>query len=393
VAPARRRGDRERIVVTEPAPAFPHSAARYEALFLTMTQGVVYQDAAGVVIDANPAGARILGLTLDELLGRTSVDPRWRAVREDGSAFPGEEHPAMVALRTGLAITGVVMGIYSPRWAGQRWLLVDAIPSTIPGETRPHLVQSLFTDITERQEAMANAERALRVRDEFLGSVSHDLRTPLGTIKGLAQLLMRQAARDSALDPERALSLLREIDGATTRMTAMVDELLDVTRLEAGRPLELHRREVDLTALVRGLVAEYGRTSDRRFAIVECAAGPLIGSWDADRLERVLANLLSNAVKYSPEGSSITVELDRREHTAGVWAMLSVRDEGIGIPAADLPHVFERFYRAGNAAGHARGAGIGLAGARAIVEQHGGRLSAASVEGAGSTFTVELPAT
>jgi signal transduction histidine kinase len=108
------------------------------------------------------------------------------------------------------------------------------------------------------------------------------------------------------------------------------------------------------------------------------------------RLERVLENLLSNAIKYSPEGGSITVAI-ADEEIGGPWAVLTVRDQGLGIPAADLPRVFERFQRARNVEGRIGGTGIGLASARQIVEQHGGTIAAESAEGTGSTFTVRLP--
>ncbi|MBI3968293.1 MAG: ATP-binding protein, partial [Chloroflexi bacterium] len=113
---------------------------------------------------------------------------------------------------------------------------------------------------------------------------------------------------------------------------------------------------------------------------------------DSFRLERVLANLLSNAIKYSPRGGDIVVTLTHEETPTRAFAVLSVSDQGMGIPAADLPHVFERFYRAGNVASEQiSGSGIGLAGCCQIVEQHGGQIHADSVEGTGSTFTVRLP--
>jgi signal transduction histidine kinase len=112
---------------------------------------------------------------------------------------------------------------------------------------------------------------------------------------------------------------------------------------------------------------------------------------DAARIERVLANLLSNAVKYSPTGGDIVVRIAREEDAYGPRAAIAVQDAGIGIPAADLPHIFERFRRAANVTGHFQGTGIGLASARQIVELHGGAITAHSVEGNGSTVIVHLP--
>ena len=119
--------------------------------------------------------------------------------------------------------------------------------------------------------------------------------------------------------------------------------------------------------------------------------GPIVGSLDAARLERVVLNLLTNAVKYSPAGGDVEVTLRAERRSDGNWAELTVRDSGIGIPAEDLPRVFERFYRASNVGEHLRGSGLGLAGARQIVEQHGGEIGVRSEPGAGTTFIVRLP--
>ena len=171
-------------------------------------------------------------------------------------------------------------------------------------------------------------------------------------------------------------------------MVTLIGELVDVTRLRAGQPLELQRRPTDLVALVGQVAAEYQRTTDRHELRTDVHLPTLVGIWDPERLERVLANLVANAIKYSPAGGPITLRVTREE-VAG-WASLAVMDDGIGIPAADLPHVFERFRRGANV-GQVTGTGIGLAGARQIVELHGGTIAVTSQEGRGSTFTVRLP--
>jgi signal transduction histidine kinase len=139
-------------------------------------------------------------------------------------------------------------------------------------------------------------------------------------------------------------------------------------------------------ALAREAAAEYQESADHCIE-VEAPVATLVGLWDAHRLDRVLGNLLSNAIKYSRPGSAIVLSL-RPE--APDWAVLDVRDQGVGIPAADVPRIFERFARASNVGG-AAGSGIGLAVVRQIVEAHGGRITVRSQEGLGSTFTVRLP--
>lgn len=133
--------------------ALRESEERYRTLFDTMEQGVVYQDAEGRIISANPAAERILGLSLDQMQGRTSMDPRWKAIGEDGAELPGEHHPAMVALETGKPVKSFVEGIFNPVQNEYRWILVDAIPEFVPGHNSPVRVYSSFSDITERRRA------------------------------------------------------------------------------------------------------------------------------------------------------------------------------------------------------------------------------------------------
>lgn len=243
----------------------------------------------------------------------------------------------------------------------------------------------------QEQQARDAAQRALRVRDEFLGSISHDLRTPLTTIKGPTQLVLRQASRAPTLDSSRVTQSLQLVDAATITMTRMVDELLDLTRLESGRPLDLQRAPDDAVALVRLLVEQHQRgTSDHRLALSTELSG-LAVCWDNARMERVLSSLLSNAMKYSPEGGAVTVRLTAETVDGRPWLRVVVADEGLGIPAADLPHIFERFHRASNVQGHIKGSGIGLAGARQIVEQHGGTITVESAEDVGTRVTICLP--
>jgi signal transduction histidine kinase len=175
-------------------------------------------------------------------------------------------------------------------------------------------------------------------------------------------------------------------------MAQLLEELLDGASLEAGQTLELRRAPTDLVALARQVTADQQRTTTQHVLRCESAEPSLVGEWDAARLERVLANLLSNAIKYAPGGGDVVVTVARDPSGPGAgWAVLAVRDRGLGIPPEDLPHVFEHFYRASNVVGRIRGSGIGLWGVRQIVAQHGGTIGVESTPGVGSTFTVRLP--
>lgn len=243
----------------------------------------------------------------------------------------------------------------------------------------------------ENARLYREAQRALQVRDDFLASIAHDLRSPLATIKGYTQMLQMRLGRLGLPEAERLAEMLRRIDATVGRMAGFLTELLDLSRLRTGQPLELQRERVDLVTLVRQLVIEHQQTAPAHHLSLVAGVPELSGWWDRLRLERVLSNLLSNAVKYSPEGGDITVSVARQLDNRQEWAVITVQDQGIGIPAEDLPYIFERFYRGRNVTGRIGGTGIGLASARGIVEQHGGTLTVQSTEGQGAVFTVRLP--
>lgn len=228
-------------------------------------------------------------------------------------------------------------------------------------------------------------------RHAFLVSAAHDLKAPLTSIKGTAQLLAQRAEQSSALDPTDVQVSAGRIAGLVNRMTAAINNLMDVTQVEMGEDLELVRREVDLGILVERVVADVSQRPASPPIAVGAASPSIVGSWDEFRLERVLHNLLSNAIKYG-RGNPIRVRFDREITPSGAWACLAVVDGGIGIDPQDLPHVFERYFRSSNVSG-IPGAGIGLAGVKEIVEQHGGTIDVRSSPGQGSTFLVRLPLT
>lgn len=245
----------------------------------------------------------------------------------------------------------------------------------------------------ELQEALRQAEDAVRLRDEFLSAVAHDLRTPLTTMQGMTELVRRRAQKESTPATDRLLAGLETIERTSRTMAAMVRELFDLSQLQIGRELALNRTPTELGALVRDVVRDTQHTTRQHTVRIDAPAHEVMGLWDQERLERALSNVLANAVKYSPDGGVITVRVREDVATNRPGVVITVADEGLGIAAADLPHLFERFYRAPSVRGSIRGTGLGLAGVRQIVEQHGGVVTLASVEGEGTTVTVRLPLT
>jgi signal transduction histidine kinase len=255
--------------------------------------------------------------------------------------------------------------------------------------------------LAAEQAARRDAEEAVHTRDELLAIVSHDLKNPLTAIKGYSQLLRR---RLNALAPDvapRLENVIERVDESSNKMNQMLNDLLDFGRLQAGQPLSLQRRLVDLVGLARNVAKESGRNTTVHHIVVSTDEETLTGRWDAGRLEQMLSNLLSNAIKYSPSGGTITIRIEREhkpsseeEAVAGSpasWAVLTVEDEGIGIAPSELPHIFEWYRRARDVARSVSGAGIGLASARYIITQHGGDISVVSERGKGTKFTVRLP--
>ena len=247
-----------------------------------------------------------------------------------------------------------------------------------------HQVQSL-------EQINVQAENAVRFRDESLSEISHDLGQPLTALKLTTESLKQEI--DEAPDPKtrRMAKELGRVDAAADQIAAMISELSDLARLQMGRELVLQRRTIDLISLAQNIVDDLKNTARRHHLRVESSVGELVGDWDKVRLQRVLSNLLSNAIKFSPAGGEVVVSIDSISQDGTPRASIVVRDQGIGIPEADLPHIFDRFYRGRNVISLIEGTGIGLSGAKQIVDQHGGSIEVESVEGHGTTVTVILP--
>jgi signal transduction histidine kinase len=234
-------------------------------------------------------------------------------------------------------------------------------------------------------EARADAEAANRVKDEFLAAVSHDLRTPLTSIRGWARIL-----RTSGVDETTTHAGLEAIERGAEAQENLIKDLLDVSRIAAGkirlelRPLDVARIIKDAHDVVASAAAAKGITLNLDLDTTDCS---VMG--DSDRLQQVIWNLLSNAIKFTPQGGRVEVRLVRRETEAEII----VSDTGVGIRSDFLPHIFESFRQAQGKQSRG-GLGLGLAIVRHFLELQGGTVHAASQgDGLGSTFTVNLPLT
>ena len=350
-------------------------AAELEATLTSIADGLIIYNPAGDIVRMNPAAAEILGYSPEER-ARPMAErlARLRAETPEGQPIPVEETPPRRALR-GERVAGVVLVIHPP--TGKKvWLSVSAAPIRRADGMLLGAVVTL-TDITALHELQEQ-------REDILRAVSHDLRSPLTVIQGQAQLLLRALDRAGLTGSERhsAESILT----SAQRMNSMIQDLVDAARLEAGQ-FKLEPRPVDLRALTRDLLARLQGVLEVERVRLEAPEGLPRALADPDRLERILTNLLSNALKYSTPGTEVAIRMAQQNSEI----VTSVSDHGPGVPPEELPHLFERYYRARAARGQREGLGLGLYITRMLVEAHGGRIWAESREGMGSTFSFSLP--
>jgi PAS domain S-box-containing protein len=353
--------------------------ARLRQVVDAMPEGIILADETGVVYLHNAAAAEIMGHIPHNVLADTDAMPTVR--RLDGSPCPPQSQPLARAILRGEVVRGEQLIVTNAVTGGDIPILVNSVPLSDASEGQAGGVV-VFQDITPLHELD-------RQRDEFLGAVSHDLRTPVAIIRGRTELLQRALRR--SVDVEKLQTGLAAIDTSTARLVRLVDELFDLTRVRMGHPLDLNRTPTDAGELVRRTAEEYRRMQPEREIVVDTDGDGLVGEWDASRIERVLDNLISNAVKYSDPDSEIKVAAAADERDGNRWAVLAVSNRGRGVPAGEADRIFDTYYRATNVQDSVGGTGVGLAGARHIVEQHGGEIGVDSVEGGTTTFTVRLP--
>lgn len=265
--------------------------------------------------------------------------------------------------------------------------LSHRLPTEGPGELG-ELTRS-FNSMAEEVErghdelALQNAKlrESERLKTELISIVSHELRTPLASVLGFTSLLLQ---RD--FDPQARRHYLGIVDGQARRLAALLEDFLDVQRIEDGR-LELAQELVDMASLLGEQVELYRAQSPKHRLRLELPKRPLPVRGDANRLAQVVGNLLSNAIKYSPEGGVVVLAGAAEDDAVRV----SIRDEGLGIASDQQSRIFTKFFRGEAGASGIGGTGLGLAVSREIVEAHGGRIGFSSKAGSGSTFWLELP--
>lgn len=350
------------------------STARWEEMMRGAAEAICVIGPDGVISFANARWRDVLGVEGSELVGGTLIrlvhsDDQERFDRLLAAAVQGERASRQT---------------YRLRHRDLSWreLLTSVSPVRDDTGTLTGML-GIFHDVTEEHAAR-------RLKDVLLSTASHELRTPVTTIKGTAELLLRTLELRGAVDAAQLARRLETIRHEADRLVLLSTDLLDASRLQAGTlplRLEAHALHDIVTACIHRQHELLGEHT-RHQIVIESTAASVPVVVERARLEQVLANLLDNAVKYSPEGGTVVV-------TTGVsdgQAYVHVADAGIGIPAADIPKVFMPFYRGSNAATERfMGLGLGLYLSKALVEALGGSLTVQSQEGVGTTFTMTLP--
>jgi signal transduction histidine kinase len=351
----------------------PGKAIRLSATSVGIRGRTMYV-AVPISVDGHGVGAVYLSQSMSDLLA-VIYDLRWRLVISTGVA-------AVVASTAGLLLSRALTHPIR-----QLTLAADEVAR---GDLERQVPVRSADEIGRLGQAfnrmVAQLRATERMRTDFVSNVSHELRTPLTAIKGLVETL-----RDGAVDDREVRDrFLATMEDETDRLIRLVNDLLVLSKADS-QALKLKREPLDVRDLVERSVHKLAPQLEEKGIVVEVGVsdGPQLVLADADRIEQVLVNLLDNAIKYSPEGGRITVAIDEG---GAEMVSVAVRDEGVGIPAGDLPRVFERFYRVDRArARDGGGSGLGLSIAKAIVEAHGGDITLRSEEGQGTTVRFTLP--
>lgn len=360
------------------------SEARYRTMFEALTDSVLLFGADGAILAANQASEQIFGLKPEAMIGKTLRASGWNAFREDGSSLPIEEHPVHVAIHTGHATRGAVLGLRPPQ-GDLRWLSISAEPLCSDDATLCGAIASI-RDITDYKTIQAKAvelrlehERAALLTN-FIRGAAHEFRTPLSTISTSLYLITRHSDEDKRRDH------VRKAEQEVFRLARLVDLQSKLASLDSGMVLLF--TSTSLEAMIEQLVAQYTtKAAAARIILIADAASPLPPvHCNRDYLLLALEQILDNALRFTPTGGYVYLRLSHNE--TGVKVV--VTDTGSGIRREDMPHVFERFWRR-DAAHGAPGFGLGLPLARSIIALHGGTISLESQDGRGTSVTITVP--
>jgi signal transduction histidine kinase/ActR/RegA family two-component response regulator len=367
---------------------------QFRTIFAAMREGVVLQDRTSTILRHNPAAATLLGLTHDQLLGKSSVDTDWRIVDASGAPLPVEAQPSMVCLATREPVLNFVLGVHLPDNT-LRWLSVNSLPIFDKVGEPPTLTVTSFIDVTELRaretelrDALELAERASQVKSQFVANVSHEIRTPLNGVIALASALRQSELTD------RQREMVEIIVESGTTLESILSALLDLAKIEAER-MELEIVPFGIEDLVRSSTDLFKIKADNKGLKFDVAVSAPPGAryrGDAQKIRQILWNLLANAIKFTDAGAiGVSVQIEGSD-AAAQTLLIEVRDTGVGLSPDMQRMLFEPFIQ-GDASVTRRfgGTGLGLTISRALARMMGGDIEAVAGAQQGSVFRVRLP--
>jgi PAS domain S-box-containing protein len=349
------------------------SEQHFQNILNTMAEGVGIIDATGKMTYANAMAQKILGLTHSEIKDRTFDDPRWQNLKIDGSPLPEEEHPMAIMMRTGQPVFDYEIGV-QPSDRERLYLSINAAPIKDPETGMLTGGIGTFMDVTNRR-------KVLQQKDEFINVASHELKTPVTSLKASIQILQRM--KDNP-NPVMFDKMLTQAGKSLEKLNRLIIDLLDSNRISEGQ-LQLRKVRFNIGELVREC-CQHVRTAGIFEILLEGDFDTEIEA-DEQQIDQVLVNFINNAMKYAPDSLEIKVVCERRPAELKV----SVVDSGPGIPAKQIPHLFDRYYRADYSGFRFSGLGLGLYICAEIIKKHGGDIGVDSELGVGSRFWFTLP--
>jgi len=343
----------------------------------TIADGLYVMDREGRIVQINPAFTDILGFQADETLGRIGHD--LFHVHDDGDRLPLQECPIVAATSGNRVYSG------EAQFRHKNGTLLTVELACKPISSQSHITGSVtaFRDISERKAAQQRLQESDRIKSEFIATASHELRTPLAVIQGYVELL-----RDSDnLGPEQMQEFEAIIYEKAVALEKIIDDLLDVSHIETGRPICLELESIDIVQQLKRLADHFQKEADAHRVSANLPRSEVLLRLDRFKFNQALENLLTNAIKFSPADSEITV-------TGELLAdrfLVTIADQGVGIAPDQLPYIFDKFFRVDTSDTAVSGFGLGLYLVKRIIEAHQGSIRVESTPGRGTSFFITLP--
>ena len=348
------------------------SEARLRCILDTMADGVCIVDAKGKASYINHMAEQIFGVNLLQMQSRSYNDALWINLRLDGSVLPPEEHPMYIMLKTGAPVYDREIGISKPE-KDTFYISVNAVPLF----SEEHELTGgicTFIDVTAQRKLM-------KEKDDFISIASHELKTPITSLGASLQLM--QKMKDNLASPMLP-RLIEQANSSMERLNGLVGNLLDANSINIGA-LRLNNKVFNIYEMTEECCQQLRLAGEYRLMITGDRSLQMYA--DQERISQVVVNLINNAVKYAPESKLIEINISTQDE----MAKISVADQGKGIDAEKIPHLFDRYYRADYKSLHYSGLGLGLYISADIIRRHGGEIGVDSVQGQGACFWFTAP--